>query len=50
MVPGTANRIADHQALGQRATVVGASGAGGEQLLALLHQHHRLTTGVPSSG
>src|SRR5574341_1293991 len=38
MVPGAADGVADHEALGERAVIVGAERADGEQLLAAPRQ------------
>jgi hypothetical protein len=46
VVPGAAHGVAHHQALGQRAAVVGAGGAHGKQLAAVARQQQRFAMGM----
>src|SRR6185312_14526664 len=45
-VPGAAQGVADHQALGERPVIMRAERADGEQLLAAARQQHRLAVDV----
>src|SRR5690606_39533728 len=46
VVPRAADRVTDHEALGERAAVVRARRADGEDAIAAPRQEHRLATGV----
>ena len=46
-MPRATNRIADHEALGQRASVVGTCRADGEQVCAAAHEHSRFAPHMP---
>ena len=45
-MPGAADGVADHEALGERAVIMRAEGADGEQLVAAARQQHRLAVGM----
>jgi len=47
MVPGTAHGVAHDQAFGERATVVGAVGADGKDLITAASQNHFFAVGLP---
>jgi len=50
VMPRTAHRVPDHEPLGERAAVVRAGRAGGEDLLAPAHEQHRFTLGMADEG
>jgi hypothetical protein len=46
-MPRATDRLAHHDPLGERAAIVGAVGADGEDLLPPPHHEHRLAAAVP---